>query len=216
MKNESQEDYTLTMPERRRVNWEMVGGLLIFLVPIVCVAWYYFHEHQIQLKVKLAAEIRQQREDASIAALASKYNAVTNWSASLFSRGFSIDVSRALIQSNGQPVLIIMGLKDVAESRDGCTALFSKDYVPNETYQLSVELKCTLAQASQLLKTPDNIFPQKYAVVARCEEVMRPKFKVSFGGVSSSEDGDSSPIVLDDSSDVILVKGKLLDALKLP
>lgn len=186
------------------------------------VAWYFLHLHQTQVREQRAAEIRQQQKDASIAALALKYIAVTNWEAALPDRGavgqtFSIEISRALIQSNGQPVLIIMDLKDVAENKGSCTALFGKDDISNGTFQLSVELKCTQEQASQLLKTTGNNLFQKYAVVARCEEVVRPKFKVSFGGVSSSEDGEySSPIVLDDSSDVILVKGEYLEAIRLP
>ena len=213
MENEPQE----YVAPRRQISSEQIWGTIIFLAVIGCGVWYLINNFRTQARENHAAEMRQQQKYASFAALVLKYNAVTNWASSLSSRGFSIDVSRALIQSNGQPVLIIMELKDVAENKGGCTALFGKDDLPSATYQLSVELKCTPEQAGQLLKTPDNIFPQKFAVVARCEEVIRPKFKVSFGGVSSSEDGvESSPIVLDDSSDVILVKGEFLDAVQLP
>jgi hypothetical protein len=179
------------------------------------VAWYFMHQHQTQVGEQRAIELGQ-RKDASIAALALKYSAVTNWTTTLVDRGvggrpFSIEVTRALIRSNGQPVLIMMGLRDVAENNGGYTALFGEYGVANGSFQLSSELRCTQEQANQLLKTPDDSLFQRYAVVARFDKLVRPTFKVN--GIGSGED---SSIELDDSSAVFLVKGELLEAIRLP
>lgn len=203
-------------PRRRHIDWAV---WLSVLALVGVGAWYFVSNHLAKAREENAAKIQQQKRQADrraeIAALALKYNAATNWLAALPNRrlgeAFSIDVSRALIRPNGQPVLIKMNLVDVAENNGGYTALFGKDDIKNGMFQLSVELKCTRELADQLLKKTDNDFFQKYAVIARFDEVVRPKFKVS--GVGSGED---SSIELDDSSDVFLVKGELLDAVQLP
>src|ERR1017187_9416735 len=201
---------------RRHIAW---GGWICVLALVGVGAWWFIHGHLAEVREQHITEIRQQirqhQTDASIAALALKYNALTNWLAALPDRrlgeAFSIDVSRALIRSNGQPVLIIMNLEDVAENNGGYTALFGKDDTKKGMFQLSVELRCTQERANQLLKKTDNDFFQTYAVVARFDEVARPKFRVS--GIGGGED---SSVELDNSSDVFLVKGELLDALQLP
>ncbi len=178
--------------------------LFFWLAVIGGVAWYLLSTHlatvRQQQAAEKAAETKQQQTAASIAALALKYNAVTNWEALLPDRGageqpFSIDVSRALIQSNGQPVLIIMDLIDVAENNGSYSAWFGKDDITNETFQLSVELKCTQERANQLLKKTDNDFSQTYAVVARLDKVQRPRIRVlgSGEGEDSRVEIDSSP-----------------------
>jgi hypothetical protein len=199
--------------------WRIDWGSWLCVLALVGVGAWYLHGHLAKVREQHVTEfrqqIRQQQTHASIAALALKYNAVTNWSAALPDRrigeAFSIDVSRALIRSNGQPVLIIMNLEDVAENNGGYTALFGKDDIKKGMFQLSVELRCTQERANQLLKTTDNDFFQTYAVVARFDEVARPKFRVS--GIGGGED---SSVELDNSSDVFLVKGELLDAVQLP
>jgi hypothetical protein len=206
MKNEPQE----YIAPHRRINSGQVWGTILFVAVIGGGAWYLINNFRTQSRENHATETRQQQTDASIAALALKYNAVTNWAAALSNRVFSIDVSRALIRSNGQPVLIKMDLKDVAENNGGYTALFGKDDITNGTFQLSVELKCTQEQANQLLKKTDSGYFQTYAVVARFDKVVRPKFQMT-----GSFDGEDASIELDASPDVFLVKGELLDAIRL-
>jgi hypothetical protein len=186
---------------------------LFWLAVIGGVVWYLLHLHQTQVKEPRAIEI-QQHETA--AALALKYNAVTSWESLLPDRGavrqpFSIEISRALIQSNGQPVLIFMDLKDVAENKGSCTVFFDKNDISNETFQLSVELKCTQEQASQLLKKTDNDFSKTYAVVVRLDEVQRPRIRFLVGG-----EGEEASVELQSSTDVFFAKGELLEAIRLP
>jgi hypothetical protein len=204
------------LPPRRHPDWTV---WLCVLALVGVGAWYFMHGHLAKVRDQHIAEIRQQirqqQTDASIAAVALKYNAVNNWSAALPYRSlggaFSIDVSRALIRSNGQPVLMVLKLEDVAENNTGYTVLFHMDDVNNGMFQLSVELRCTQERANQLLKLTGNDSFQKYAVVARFDEIARPKFKVS--GVGG---GEESSVELDDASDVFFAKGELLDAVQLP
>jgi hypothetical protein len=192
---------------------------LISLAVIGGVAWDLISTHLATVKQQQAAEkaveTKQQQKDAGLAVLALKYNAVTNWEASLPDRGlysFSIDVSRALIQSNGQPVLIIMSLVDVEENSNSYTASFSKDVITtNGTFQLYVYLKCTQEQANQLLKIPNSDFSKTYAVVVRLDGVERPRIRLHGSG-----EGEDSRIDIDTSTDIFFAFGKLLGAISLP
>ncbi len=206
---------------RRRIDWGSVGSWIFWLALLGGGAWWLAHHLLTQARERHTAEIRQQQQEAAvkaaITALALKYNAVTNWTAALPDRGwgerFSIDVSRALIRSNGQPVVMMMDLKDVAENNGGCTAMFASDSVgiTHGSFGLSVELRCTQEQANQLFTTTGNGRLQPYAVVARVDKLVRPKFKAS-----SSWDGEDSSIDMEASSDVFLVNGELLEAIPLP
>ena len=211
MKNEPQEYVT----PRRRINSETVWGIIIGLAVIGGGAWGLIYSHLVNVREQRTAEIQQQRKDASIAALALKYNAVTNWEASLPDRGmysFSIDVSRALIQSNGQPVFIIMGLVDVEENSNSYTASFSEDVITtNGTFQLYVYLKCTQEQANYFFEKTGDYSSRTYAVVARLNKVERPSI-----GVRGIGEGDDSKIDIVASTDIFFANGKLLEAISLP
>jgi hypothetical protein len=188
---------------------------LISLAVIGGVAWYVISTHLATVRQQQAAETKQQQKDASLAALALKYNAVTNWEASLPDRGvysFSIDVSRALIQSNGQPVFIIMGLVDVEENSNSYTASFSEDVITtNGTFQLYVYLKCTQEQANYFFEKTGDYSSRTYAVVARLYKVERPRIRMRGSG-----EGDDSKIDIVASTDIFFANGKLLDAISLP
>jgi hypothetical protein len=193
MKNEPQENVSLAVPERRRIDWGLVGTWIFWLAVIGGGAWYLTHYFLTQAREHHIAEIRQQQKDASIVALALKYNAVTNWEASLPDRGageqpFSIDVARALIGSNQQPVLIECNLDDIVE-KDGkiIAGLSSVDTVNS----LSLKLECSPGQLTIFTGTNQLL---SFVVVARCHEVQR---------LPGDDEGFS-------------VKGELLEAIPLP
>jgi len=147
---------------------------LLWLAVIGGVAWYVIHYRRAQAKEHHAAEIRQQQTDASVAAFALKYNAVTNWEAQIPERAFTIDISSALIQTNGRPVVLVMDLKDVARQGDTYVARFNQFYLFSELY---LELKCSKDQAEQLLQTQETSFTP-CVLLARISEVSRPRFEV--------------------------------------
>jgi len=192
---------------------------LFWLAVIGGVAWCFMHQHKTQVREQRTVGIRQQQKDASIASLALKYNAVTNWEESLPDRGagaqpFSIDISSALIRSNGQPVLLELNLEDVAGKNGSYTAQFSQFYLTNQFFQLSIELQCTVEQVKRLLAVRENNGIQ-CAVVARIAEVSRPKFKLTGSASGSGEDAVLS-VELNDSQDVFLARGELFDIVQLP
>jgi glycine cleavage system regulatory protein len=207
---------------RRHIDWGTVASWLVGLAIIGGGVWGLIYSHRASVREQRTAETQQQQRDAShaasIAALALKYNAVTNWEASLPALGasepFSIEVSNALIRSNGQPVLLELDLEDVAGKNSGYTAQFSQLYLTNQNFQLSVELQCTVEQTKQLLVIHKNNGIQ-CAVVARVTEVSRPKFKLA-GSVSGSGEDAEFSVKLDDSEDVFLARGELLDIVRLP
>lgn len=173
---------------------------ICWLTVIGGVAWYFIHQHQTQAREDHAAEMRQQQTDASIAALALKYNAVTNWESSLPDRGgappFSIDVSSALIRSESgkddplgietKPVLIKCNVNDILKKNGKIIAsLLSADTTNN----LSLEFQCSQAQVKTFTCTNQLSF----AVIFKCQEVKR---------LSGDDEG-------------FFVKGELLDVVQL-
>ena len=69
---------------------------LLLLVVLGIAVWYFIDTHQAKTSENRAADLREQQRDAAIAAIASKYNAVTNLEAKLPNQGLgpqlSIDV----------------------------------------------------------------------------------------------------------------------------
>lgn len=196
MKNETQE----YVAPRRQINSETVWLIIIGLIGIAVAAWYFIHQHQAQVREDHAVEMQQQQTDASIAALALKYNAVTNWEASLPDRGgaqpFSIDVSRALniltnpfdaFDGTYRPVLIKCNVNDIFEKNGKIIASLSS---ADTTNNLSLELQCNPVQAATFASTNQI---SSFAVVFKCQEVKR---------LSGDDEG-------------FLVKGELLDAVQL-
>jgi len=170
---------------------------LIWLAVIGGGAWGLIYSHQANVREQRAAEIRQQQTDASIAALALKYNAVTNWESSLPDRGgaqpFSFEVLRALYGSNQQAVLIKCNVNDIFLNTDDTNnvkfivSLSSADTTNN----LSLELQCSPVQAATFASTNQI---SSFAAVFKCQDAKR---------LSGDNEG-------------FLVKGELLEAIQLP
>ena len=201
-----------TATPRRRVDWEMIGVWLFWLAVIGGVVWYVTSNRlAVESKRRAerqAAETERLQTDTSLAMLALKFNAVTNWGALLPQqslRPFTLDISRALVRSNHQPMLVKCDLIDLFE-RDG--KIFANFSAREASVRLSLELQCSPDQLKSF--TGSNEFSE-FAVVARFDSVVRPKFQVN-----GNLDGEDSIIELDVSSDVFQVKGELLDALRLP
>jgi len=149
----------------------------------------------------------------ALTALAKEHDAVLDWEANLTPRTmgtpFSIDVSRALIQSNGRPVVLVMELDDVLKREDGYAALFSETYYANQMFDLGLELKCTEQQANQILQLEQERKALRFAIVARIVGVSRPKFEP----VGGSDGGDQASVKMTFSSDAFLANGVCVDLL---
>jgi hypothetical protein len=117
---------------------------------------------------------------AELAALAQKHGALTDWQASLpdffkvVRPRFSIEVSRALMPTNGQPVLLVMELNHVAESAGHYTAKFEMPFSIKAFFELVLEVTCTPEQAERLMKSAGGLTPE-FALVATISEVSRVK-----------------------------------------
>jgi hypothetical protein len=153
-------------------------------------------------------EAEKSWEDAA-SAFGKQYGALVDWEGQIPNRGsidpLSIDVSRALVRSNGQPVLLVMELKDVEEGIEGYTALFKQFYWKPHSFILTVELKCTREQADNLLKREND----SYAIVARIDHASRLKVRVV-----GRESGEDSFVELENPADVFCANGMCLGLLR--
>lgn len=197
MKNEPQE----YVAPHRRIDSGQVWGTIFFVAVIGCGVWYLINNFRTQSRENHATETRQQQTDASIAALALKYNAITNWESSLPDRGgaqpFSIDLFSVLYGSNQQAVLIKCNVNDIFLSTDDTNnAKFIVSLSSIDTANsLSLELQCTPVQAKIFASTNQL---SSFAVVFKCREVKREVQQLN-----GDDEGFS-------------VKGQLLDAVQLP
>lgn len=127
----------------------------------------------------------RKRERAQLIALASRHQACVDWMQSLpegRSPGgfFTIDVTKALVRTNEQPVALIAELEDLSESNGVQTACFYMlPILPFEIHtdvSLRLFLRCTAEQADTLMKasTQKRFLGQQFALVVRIESVSRP------------------------------------------
>ena len=105
---------------------------------------------------------------------------------------FTVDVKKALVRTNGQPVIMVAELEDVSERNGVFTALFEMlPFLPfnSRNYlSLRLSLRCSSQQAEDLLhaKPEPDILGVRFAVVARIESVSRPA-----PGATAPEDEDT-------------------------
>ena len=193
-----------------------IAGLFWVVIIVGGAVWFlsdYLRQCHNQQQATLAAFQKEHNFAASVAALALKYNAVTNWESSMSDRGhgpFSIDLSRALIPTNGQPLLVVMTLLDIEENNGIYTAYFSKDDNTNNMLTLAVHLKCTEEQSNYLLKRVSKDSTDTFAVVARFNKVYMPRFRMR--GPNEGEDEEN--VSLSYSTNFFIAWGTCLELLK--
>lgn len=165
------------------------------------------------------------RYEATLHELAIRHNADANWMEALPNRGgdtlFTIDLARAMIRTNGEPIALQAQLKDVAEKDGVFTASFSAFSIhPIESgtshhycvVNLRLDLRCSREQAENLLnlKVSVPMLESDFAVVANIESVARPVFEAV-----TPEDGESYQLTLDSTPDVFCAKGTCVDLTQL-
>ena len=165
---------------------------LLLLVVLGIAVWYFIDTHQAKTSENRAADLREQQRDAAIAAIASKYNAVTNLEAKLPNQGLgpqlSIDVSRALVGDDKQSVLFICILDDI-RNEDG------KNFAELIPLEPPIIHTLTLACSPEQATTLDSATGKPvFAVIARCHQVKRTS----------------------DDDETFVATGEMLDVLCLP
>jgi hypothetical protein len=128
---------------------------------------------------QLKQKTDKQEKELRIAEFAKRRNAIVGWEMTLPKRGgdpsgpFMIDLSRALIRSNGQPVLLNTCLYDVVEMNGVVTALFAA-FGPDDEFLdsplVAFSLKCSPEQTTELTRAG---VPRRarFTIVAKVERV---------------------------------------------
>ena len=152
------------------------------------------------------------RELEKVSEFASRHNAITRWEEPLHKRKhglwFTIDVSRTLMHTNGQPVLFSAHVADLVEKGGVFTAYFEV-WESSSVPPLYLALKCSPEQMAVLAQPEVSIF-SRFAVVARVETVTRAD------SLAKSNSPDEEPsIALHTRSYEIYVTGVCDDLLQL-
>ena len=182
--------------------------IVIISLCIVAAGSVFAQNDQVSEKVK--------RENARLLDLASQYHASVDWLESLPDRGlgevFTIDLTKALIRTNAQPVAMEAFLEDVSE-RDGVfTGFFTLfDVHSHHTFNLNLVLRCSKQQTADLLKVKPSIGDAKFfAVVATVESVSRPAFEAE-----NSDATDNYHIDFSSIPNVFFAKGNCVELVPL-
>lgn len=195
---------------------------LLWIVLIGVPAWWFYHSHEkaSEQKVQLKQKADKRAEELLLGSFAKRHNAVVEWQSSLpkrensYSAGpFAIDLSRALIRSNCQPVLLMARLRDVTETEGGAVANFSASDLEAHFGILlaSLDLKCSPEQVSELTKAGVSR-DTEFALAVAVERVSRPRFRAT--GIPRLEPDDTS-IEIDADSSVICLSGTLVGLLRM-
>jgi len=173
-----------------------------------------------------SANIQKQTSDDSkkewlnaIANFAKEYNAQADWESHITQRStlkspFSIDISRALMPTNGQSVLLVMELKDVAEGKNGFSLKFDGYFFENQDFHLSLDAQCSPELANKVLEMSKGKMLEfaDFAVVVKVENVSRIGFEVQ--GTTEGTPPDEPPnLEVVNSPDTFIVKGKCIDVI---
>lgn len=136
------------------------------------------------------ASDRARLRRARLLELGSRHNACSNWMESLPDRGFSgqftLDVERALIRSNNQPISLEARVKDLAEQDGMLRAHFTASQIARtgsgETKgfrmpHLLLVLDCGPEQAKALREAKHDPIRMTWGVVATIDSVSCPVFR---------------------------------------
>jgi hypothetical protein len=185
----------------------------VLIIAGVALGWWFYHSHETARKeaVQLKEKTDQLTKELMLGEFAKRHNAIVGWEATLPKRGedlagpFAIDFSRALIQSNAQPILFTASLSEVMDADGVATARFRASASHDE---LVLGLKCSPEQIAELAKAGVSR-GVRFALIVKVERVSRPELRVS-GPVD-----EPSSIDIETESSVILVKGTCVSLLRL-
>lgn len=212
------------MPNHSRVQIRNLA--LVVFVPLLC--WFLYnsyHKEKKKLESSTAGAKLAERSKR-LSDFAKRHDALIGWEANLPKRGddgsglFSIDFSRALMGSNGRPVLICARLNDMTEQRGIMSAHFETSWLdddssalPSGSPRLLLDLKCSVQQMADLLNRA-VARRSRFAVVARIERIMGSQLRLD-AQAGSEDDGSELLPDMDTESRVIHAIGMCVDLLRI-
>jgi hypothetical protein len=183
---------------------------LFWLAVIGGAAWYFLHQHQSQVREHRTAQIRQQQKDASIVALALKYNASQDWQKTLTNKTalFTVDVQDALLNKSA-PLEFTGDLVDIR--RDGGRIVADFTVHTAAGFLLWLRLICTEDQR-KILTDKDA----RYAIIADIQKVLKQgDLNIVSAVRDENGDFDDPTYEVNWDSDTYWVSGACLDLKKL-
>jgi hypothetical protein len=169
---------------------------------IGCLIYTYYLKNGAESKDKRKIDETKRTLVADCIFLAAQNFAILDWQKHVSDKGdgiFSADLAKALIQQNGQPVILVMNLQAVAGISGNNMAKFTSSGSLPDNYELTLEAILTTYEANVLGRNGKGQWgkDQPYAVVARITEVSKV----------------DSPNVTDTNS--FVAKGECLDFIKI-
>ncbi len=194
---------------------KIVSRVTFGLVLLAIVYWLISNEisdkrSKVQKK-KVETEKRLQTE-ASVADMAAKHNAVTNWEQSfdkkdllgLFKSTYTVEVEDALVRTDHRPIMLFASVADVGRETNNYSVHFYNWFGAILSADIHFVLDCTPDQVKEIMLHRTGLF-EKYAIIAQVSEVKKVKLRAT---VSAETD----EVVLEPSN-VFIAKGRCLDLL---
>jgi hypothetical protein len=155
---------------------------------------------------------RRKAEQARLQEFATRHNAAGDWVESLPNRGngsvFTVDLTKALVRTNGQPVAMVAFLEDLSEKDGVFTGHFTMfDLSHRQLSDPRLDFRCSAQQVEDLLKSKPDDLGMRFLIAATVESVSRPAFEVI-----ATEGGDASHIDFSDMPEAFFAKGNLVAA----
>jgi len=156
--------------------------------------------------------------EQKILGLAYQYEADTNWlskvgidTSGMLVSPYTLQLQRALVKSDGQPVVVVAGFRDVMKKGNTYYAVFNYEKYESAFPLPSIRfiLSCDSNAVSTLMRQPvEPDLSDQFAIIATIDDVRRPEFYVKADPI----DEYGAEIELQ-TSDTFLATGKLIDFL---
>lgn len=163
-------------------------------------------------KAVAAATERQIAQESALNAardiLAKRHNAFVVSDEGLEQFNYTIQFQRALVSTNGQPILFTARLADIFESEGRQFVRFTKDSFSG--LNVMFDLECAASEI-ELPKVKHHWESPKYDVVAEVRFVRRPTLQAA-----AQSDYENYPVLSVETSDFVVATGRCLEVRRIP
>jgi hypothetical protein len=185
---------------------------LVVAAVVLAVAGWWVHDKLRDSKIRATKEKhrREQTEHTTTAVqdAVARHNAIGEWRKPFeknLSAPFSLQLDKALVQTNGRPVLVQGFVEDI--SRRGETYFVSVNDWHVGVASMHFVMECDGATAERLIARSSPFL--EVAVIAKIESVSRAEIELK-SGTRTTE--DEAPVEIDTSS-VFVANGRCLEVL---